>query len=143
MLGLPSTLLSLLIVTASAGPVLLAERQATQQVNLQFSVPEAQFRTFENSNTLKSYFQSKGYNYNLNYAQLSQGVATIDQYFTQRAAQTAPSSSNNGFPTSGGTPQTFTDSTSLKGGPSYTNNSMSAQANLVSVISFSDGNAAT
>lgn len=144
MFGLPISLLSLLLVTTSANPItLLAERQTQQQINIQFSVSEAQFRTFENSNTLRSNFRSRGYNYNFNYAQLSQGVALVDGYFAQRASQTSPSSSNNGFPTSGGTPQTFTDSISLLGGPSYTNNSMSAEANLVSVISFSDGDAAT
>ncbi|KAI5363743.1 hypothetical protein Slin14017_G057070 [Septoria linicola] len=143
MLALPATLLSLLLVTASATPVaLLAERQS-QQINMQFSIPEAQFRTFEDANTLRSYLQSRGYNYNLNYAQLSQGVASVDQYFARKAAQTTSSSDNNGFPTSGETVQTNTRSTTLRGGPSYTNNSMSATANLVQVISFSDGNAAT
>jgi hypothetical protein len=67
-IGLPASLLSLLFVTASAKPItLLAERQATQQINIQFSVSEAQFRAFESSNTLRSYFQSQGHNYNLTY----------------------------------------------------------------------------
>ncbi|CAK1367038.1 unnamed protein product [Cercospora beticola] len=143
MLSSQVILAQVLLTIASATPLaLLAERQS-QQVNIQFSVSEAQFRSFENANTLRSYVRSRGFNYDLNYGQLSQGVASVDRYFSQRAAQTTSGTDDNGFPTSGGEPQTNTDSTTLQGGPSYTNNTMSAAANLVEVISFSDGNAAT
>lgn len=143
MLSSQVILAQLLLAIASATPLALLTERQSQQVNIQFSVSEAQFRSFENANTLRSYIRSRGFNYDLNYGQLSQGVASVDRYFAQRAAQTTSGTDDNGFPTSGGEPQTNTDSTTLQGGPSYTNNTMSATANLVEVISFSDGNAAT
>lgn len=143
MLSSQIVIAQLLLAIASATPLALLVERQSQQVNIQFSVSEAQFQSFENANTLRSYVRSRGFNYDLNYSQLSQGVASVDRYFAQRAAQSSSGSSDNGFPASGGEPQTNTDSTTLQGGPSYTNNTMSATANLVEVISFSDGNAAT
>lgn len=136
-----------LLAAALAGPAsarVLEARQQTQQININVQVSDAQFKSFENANTLRQYLQSRGYNYNFNYNQLSQGVATIDQYFASKAAQTTTTNSNDGFFADDTTAvQTDTDSTTLKNGPSYTNNSLSAVETLVQAISFSNGNAGT
>lgn len=136
-----------LLSTALAGPLLaqrLETRQTTQTININVQVSDAQFASFEDANTLETYLQSQGYDYAFNYTQLAQGVTLIEQYFTTKAAQTTTSSSNDGFFAPDTTAvQTTTDSTSLKGGPSYTNNSLSAVEDLVSAISFSDGDAGT
>lgn len=139
--------LSSLLVTALASPLspkLLAVRQQTQQININVQVSDSQFKSFENANTLKQFIQSRGYNNAWNYNQFSQGVTAIDQYFAKLAAQTTTSNSNNGFFAADTTAvQTDSDSTTLSGGPSYTNITLSATNNLVQAISFSDGDAGT
>lgn len=122
----------------------LEGRQQSQQINIALQISDAQFKSFENANTLRQYLRSRGYNYAFNYDQLSQGVASIDRYFATKATQTTTSGSNEGFFAADNTPvQTDDDSTTLEGGPSYTNISISAAANLVQAFSFSDGNAGT
>lgn len=136
--------LYVLLAAVSASPVALLEERQSQPVNIQVSITGSQFQSLENPNTLKAYLQSAGYNYNINYAQLSQAVVAVDQYFAQKASQTTSTSSNYGWPLNAPAPQTTTrSSTPMQGGPSFTNNSASAGENLVSVFSFSDGNAAT
>lgn len=144
-----STLVPLftLLATALANPLstsYLAARQQTQQININVQISDSQFKSFENANTLRQYIRSQGYSYAFNYQQLSQGVASIDRYFATKAAQTTTTNSNNGFFAEDNTAvQTDTDSTTLEGGPSYTNISLSATENLVQALSFSDGDAGT
>ncbi|EME42385.1 hypothetical protein DOTSEDRAFT_81283 [Dothistroma septosporum NZE10] len=133
----------LLLSTVYASPIAILEERQTQQVDLNYEVSGSQFQSFQDANTLKQYLRSQGVTYNFDYNKLSAGVTAVDNYFATKAQQTTTSSNSNGFtnPNSGAV-QTDSESTSLKGGPSYTNASLSAQSLLVQAITFSDGDAA-
>ncbi|SMR53029.1 unnamed protein product [Zymoseptoria tritici ST99CH_1E4] len=138
-----SFLLTALLCFANANPLPGSRLQArqSQQVSITLAVSDSQFRSFENSATLKSYLQSQGYNYNLNYNQLSQTIVSTENYFASKAASTT--STNSLAPPNNDAIQTDSDSTTLDGGASYTNISATADTNLVSAFSFSDGDAAS
>ena len=133
----------LLLSTVHAKPIATLQERQSHQVNLNYDISGSQFQSFQDANTLTQFLQSKGVTYNLDYNKLSAGITAVNNYFVTKAQQTTTSSNNKGFTNpNSGTVQTNSESTSLKGGPSYTNASMSAQALLVQAITFSDGDAA-
>lgn len=133
----------LLLRTVYANPIAILEERQSQQVNLNYDMTGSQFQSFQDANTLRQFLQSKGVTYNFDYSRLSQGVTAVNGYFAIKSQHTTTSSNNAGSTNpNSGTVQTDSQSTSLRGGPSYTNASLSAQNLLVQAITFSDGDAA-